>query len=1012
VLVVAIVALAAGAFAPATLAADPPAADGDLVDAIVTFKQKPGKTADAALAKLQAKLERKFDLIPGAAVRLSPQALQQLRRNPLVKSVEVDHKLELFEHSGTTGDLEYENAWGVEHIGTKAAHDAGYRGQGIKLAVIDTGVDYIHDDPDDQPYNVDPEFNSNYRGGYDFFNNDADPMDDNGHGTHVSGIAAAEKNGYLVVGVAPQVDLYALKVLGADGSGEYSGLIAALDWAVQNDMDVVNMSLGGHEPSAALQAAIQAAYASGITLVAASGNAVTINDLIYGCPVAYPAAYDEVIAVSFTDANNKLTGFSCTGPQVDNAAPGNQIYSPVPVGNCMFCTPYGYRAESGTSMASPHVAGVAALILSHGIANNGNPATLADDVKAHLCATSTQANMSPTDPRYPNFYGCGIVNARRAIVDNPPPPPVGGNQPPVAVDDSAATTEDAPVDVDVLANDSDPDGIDLSVASVTVPLFGSASINANGTVRYTPNLNANGTDHFDYRLSDGSGGIDTGTVTVSVMPVNDPPTGVDDTAVTGMDTPAAIPVLANDTDPDDDPLLLDSVTDPANGSVTVESDGSITYFPDPGYQGADGFDYTLTDGTLSDTAHVSVNVVPVNHAPVAIDDSLTTAEDTAASLNPAANDVDSDGNALVVTAVTQPGHGSAVLGAGGIVTYTPAANYSGLDSFDYTIDDGAGGTDTGSVNVNVTPVNDAPVANEDSVTVAEDGSVSLAAASNDTDADGDALAISSVGTPVHGSASIQPNGTILYAPAANYFGNDAFSYTVSDGQGGSATGLVAVTVTAVNDAPVALDVSAATAFQTQVALQLVGRDLESCNVTFQVVTPPAHGSLTALTNVACTTSTVPYTDYSRPKYTPAAGFAGTDSFTYRVSDGTLWSAPATYTITVSDPILYHSGDLDWTKTTQSTTWTPKVTVTVHNGTEGPVSGVRVTFGWDRDGTTVACTTNSGGFCQVSRPGVPKSVTVVTFWIAGATLQTGIYHPELNHDPDGNSNGTTIQVFGP
>ena len=172
------------------------------------------------------------------------------------------------------------------------------------------------------------------------------------------------------------------------------------------------MSLGGHEASAALQAAVAAAYDAGVTLVAASGNTVTLNDLIYGCPVAYPAAYDQVIAVSFTGTADKLTGYSCTGPQVDLAAPGDNIVSTVPVGNCMFCSPNGYKAESGTSMASPHVAGVVALTLSYGIADSNGNGLLADDVKAHLCATAATASYpATTDARYPNWYGCGIVDA-------------------------------------------------------------------------------------------------------------------------------------------------------------------------------------------------------------------------------------------------------------------------------------------------------------------------------------------------------------------------------------------------------------------------------------------------------------------------------------------------------------------------------------------------------------------------------------------------------------------------
>jgi subtilisin family serine protease len=1012
-LVLATAALVGATILPPGAAAAEPASSGELVKVIVTFKARPGAAARQAATAAGAEILRGYSIIPSVSLELPAKAINALRMNPLVASVERDGTITALDHIGNTGDLEYENAWGVEHIGTKPVHDAGIKGQGIKVAIIDTGIDYIHDDVDDLPYNVDPEFFGNYRGGYDFFNNDADPLDDNGHGTHVAGILAAEKNGYLVVGVAPEVDLYALKVLGADGSGEYSGLIAALEWAIQNDMDVVNMSLGGHDVSPALQSAIQAAYAAGITLVAASGNATTIQDLINGCPVAYPAAYDQVIAVSFTDTSDKLTGFSCTGPQVDLAAPGNQIVSTVPTGSCMFCAPQGYRAESGTSMASPHVAGVAALVLSKGIANGGDPMTLADDVKAHLCATASLAGMAPTDPRYPIRYGCGIVDARQALIVSPPPPPVGGNQPPVAVDDSATMAEDSAADVDVLANDSDVDGNPLTVTSLTAPSVGVATINPSGTVHYVPNGDANGTDQFDYRVADGAGGTDTGTVTVTVSPVNDPPIAVDDDVVTTLDTPLYLSVLANDIDPDDDPLILVEAADPPNGSATVEADGSITYFPDPGYQGSDGFDYTISDGAGgTDIGQVTVSVVPVNHPPVAVDDSLSTAEDTSASLDPLANDTDPDGGSLVLTEVTQPAHGSATLLPDGSVSYTPAANYHGPDAFGYTVDDGAGATANGSISITVTPVNDAPVAVNDVATTPEDNAVNLAVAANDTDVDGDGLAAVGIGQVGVGTAVVETNGTITYTPPANFVGPASFSYLVSDGNGGTGIGQVTITVSAVNDPPTAGAASVTTPFQTQVTVQLSGRDVETCQLTFQVVSPPSNGTLSALSTVACVTGTVPHADYSRPKYTPAAGFAGTDSFTYRVSDGTTWSQPATVSLTVTDPALIHVGDLSRTKTTQATTWTPKVTVRVHDAAEQPVNRVIVVLAWDINGTTVSCTTNTGGFCQVARPGVPRTTTIVTFTVLSLSLQTGVYQPWLNHDPDGDSNGTTIQVFGP
>ena len=212
-------------------------------------------------------------------------------------------------------------------------------------------------------------------------------MDDNGHGTHVAGTLAAERNWYLVVGVAPRVDLYALKILAADGSGYESGPHPALQWAVDQDIDVVNMSLGTHDVVPALQAAVENAAAAGLLMVAASGNTVTFQEMWYGCAVTYPGAYPQVLATTFTNPNDALTGYSCTGPEVDFAAPGDNIFSPVPVGSCPNCSPNGYLPMSGTSMASPHLAGTVALLLSAGIADSGVPG-LFDDVRNRLCATA------------------------------------------------------------------------------------------------------------------------------------------------------------------------------------------------------------------------------------------------------------------------------------------------------------------------------------------------------------------------------------------------------------------------------------------------------------------------------------------------------------------------------------------------------------------------------------------------------------------------------------------------
>ncbi len=171
-----------------------------------------------------------------------------------------------------------------------------------------------------------------------------------------------------------------------------------------------------------------------------------------------------------------------------------------------------------------------------------------------------------------------------------------------------------------------------------------------------------------------------------------------------------------------------------------------------------------------------------------MNDAVTTAEDTAATVAVLANDTDLDGDTVVVSAATTPAHGTAVVNPDGTITYTPAANYHGADSFSYTVGDGNGGTGSATVSVTVTPTNDGPVAVADAATTAEDTAVSIAVLTNDSDLDGDTLTVSAATTPAHGTAAVNPDGTITYTPAANYHGADSFSYTIGDGNGGTALG--------------------------------------------------------------------------------------------------------------------------------------------------------------------------------------------------------------------------------
>ncbi len=448
------------------------------------------------------------------------------------------------------------------------------------------------------------------------------------------------------------------------------------------------------------------------------------------------------------------------------------------------------------------------------------------------------------------------------------------NDDPVANADAIATTEDTPVTVDVLANDSDVDGDALTVTAVSTPTHGSVQINPDNTVTYTPAFGFNGVDSFVYTISDGSGGLDTAMVTVTVTAENDNPVAADDSATTPEDTPVTIDVLANDADGDADPLTINSVTQPAHGTV-VNHGVNVTYTPDANYFGADSFSYTVSDGQGgSDTASVSVTVTPVNDAPAVIDDVAMTMEDMSVTVDVLANDSDVEGDILSVTAVTQPSHGAVVVNPDNTVTYTPNLNFHGADSFTYTVSDGQGGSDTASVTVTVTPVNDAPVAVGDNAVTLEDTPVTIDALANDSDVDGDALSVTAVTTPTNGSVVVNPNGTLTYTPDANFYGGDSFAYTVSDGSGGSDMASVTITVSPVNDNPAAVDDAATMPEDTSVTVNVLANDGDVDGDTLMVagVSAPAHGSVVVNGDNTVT-------------YTPDVNYYGPDSFDYTVEDG-------------------------------------------------------------------------------------------------------------------------------
>jgi hypothetical protein len=454
------------------------------------------------------------------------------------------------------------------------------------------------------------------------------------------------------------------------------------------------------------------------------------------------------------------------------------------------------------------------------------------------------------------------------------------NRAPVANNDAFTLPQDAPATAfDVLANDSDPDGDALTITTVSTPAHGTASI-AGNKVSYKPVTGYSGTDSLTYTISDGKGGTATATVTFTITAANRAPVANGDSATVAQDAPATlIDVLANDSDPDGDALTLTSVTAPAHGTATI-SGNKVSYKPSAGYSGPDSLSYTISDGKGGTaTAVVSITVTPAapaNRAPVANGDSATVAQDAPATLiDVLANDSDPDGDTLTITSVTAPAHGTASV-SGNKVSYKPSAGYSGPDSLSYTISDGKGGTASAVVAITVTPVNHVPVANADSFSLPQNSGATLFdVLANDSDPDGDSLTIVSTSTPLHGTASIS-GGKVSYKPATDYSGPDSFSYTVSDGKGGTATALVSITVTPVvkNLAPTANDDFVFIYFNTAANVNVLANDTdpEGDTLTVTSFSQPTHGTVTRGSGQILV-------------YTPNNNFVGIDSFSYTISDG-------------------------------------------------------------------------------------------------------------------------------
>ena len=436
------------------------------------------------------------------------------------------------------------------------------------------------------------------------------------------------------------------------------------------------------------------------------------------------------------------------------------------------------------------------------------------------------------------------------------------------------------------------------------------AISSQGNLTFTPAANVFGTAEVIVLLNDnggiGPGGADTSspyTFTISIDSVNDAPIAIGDsfeaTAGTSLQI-AGTGVLTNDTDIDGDSLTAILQSPPQHGTLSLNLDGSFTYTPNPGFGGNDSFTYVANDGEdVSIVTAVAIKVTGLNSAPIALGDTFSTNEDMSLTISLSdlvSNDSDPDGDSLSIESVTSPLHGTLTLNSDGSYTYAPEQNFYGVDSFEYRVFDGALYSQNAIVVINIVAVNDAPTAFGENYTTSEDARLIVAAPGllqNDSDVDGDSLNPVVVTNPLNGTVTISTTGGIDYLPAADFNGIDTFTYKINDGKTDSNIVTVVIQVAAVNDAPAAQNDSYSVNQDSQLTISAPGVmnndfDIDGDSITPSVTTTPANGSLTFQADGSFV-------------YTPIAGYSGSDSFTYRITDG-IASQLATVQITVI-PIL-------------------------------------------------------------------------------------------------------------
>jgi len=523
-------------------------------------------------------------------------------------------------------------------------------------------------------------------------------------------------------------------------------------------------------------------------------------------------------------------------------------------------------------------------------------------------------------------------------------------------------------------------------ARIQLPSGALLRVNGNGSFRYDPNgsfeglrAGATASDSFVYKVIDPEGAGATATATITVSGVNDLPRATAQAVSTAEDTGVAITLGGSDAE--GDALAFAIVTPPTHGTLGGTAP-RLTYTPAANYNGPDSFTYKANDGTVdSAPATVSIDVIPVNDQPVAANDSYNLGEDMILSLASAANgvlanDSDLDGDPLTAVLVSGTTHGTLALQPDGRFTYTPAANYNGPDSFTYKANDGTADSGVATVSLNVIPVNDVPVPNPQAVTTAEDTAVAITLSGSDVD--GDVLGYTVASGPAHGTlGGTAPN--LLYTPAADYHGPDAFVFGVDDGHGGMATATVAITVTDVLMGLSSISPASATAGGNGFTLTVEGSGFEPDTVGYWNgnARPTTYVSPTRVTVAISSGDLAGFTDIQTASVTvgeptgPESGVAVFAIVPASVGEVQASVVPAGSTAEVASP--------------PATATEPGVSASVANNGGAPVTVVVATYDTKPTGTTVF-KVDGGSFVDVQLTGADSgdAATVKFYYPASIT----------------------------